>query len=118
MAENFLTRLINRVFGGGQKPGAAKREMPSVTESSGGAAPKTTAQQQARSAEKVAPDDLTAIKGIGPTTQQKLRSLGIRTMADLAGADAEELRKKLGGDQPLSESQVRKWIDAAKQQAG
>ncbi|MEM7022782.1 MAG: helix-hairpin-helix domain-containing protein [Pseudomonadota bacterium] len=64
-------------------------------------------------AETKAPDDLTAIKGIGPAVQSKLRALGIQTYDDLAKADPDRLIDQLKGSQPISPARVRGWTEAA-----
>ncbi|SDF76770.1 large subunit ribosomal protein L21 [Limimonas halophila] len=75
---------------------------------------------QAHEAEPAAPateagDDLTAIKGIGPATQEKLQAHGVSRFADLAAADPGQLTAQLRKDQPgISEKRVRGWIDAAR----
>jgi predicted flap endonuclease-1-like 5' DNA nuclease len=90
-------------------PGAtAKERAPEPT-------PKQAAAEQAP--KKRAPDDLTAIKGIGPVVQQKLQALGIRTFDDLAAADPEILAEQLKGRQPISRGQVQSWTKAADQHA-
>jgi predicted flap endonuclease-1-like 5' DNA nuclease len=61
------------------------------------------------------PDDLTVIKGIGPVVQEKLHALGIRTFDDLAAADPGKLAAQLKGRQPISETLVRGWTQAADQ---
>ena len=58
-------------------------------------------------------DDLTVIKGIGPTVQTKLRSFGITSLAALAAADPEALAAKLKASQPISTTRVRSWIESA-----
>jgi len=70
------------------------------------------------SAEGVAPDDLTLIKGIGPPTQERLRSLGIRTFNDLATAVPDDLVARMRSIQPVSMSQVRRWIEGAQKASG
>jgi predicted flap endonuclease-1-like 5' DNA nuclease len=61
-----------------------------------------------------APDDLTAIKGIGPATQDRLRALGIATYGDLAAADPDAIAERLKGAQPISAQLVRSWTEAAR----
>lgn len=58
-------------------------------------------------------DDLTVIKGIGPSIQTKLRSFGITSLAALAAADPEALATKLKASQPISTTRVKSWIEAA-----
>lgn len=60
------------------------------------------------------PDDLTAIKGIGPAVQKKLNALDIISFGDLAAADVDALTEKLKGSQPISAAQVRAWTEAAR----
>ena len=86
---------------------------PQAKEPSGGGAPKQAAPVAAAS--ERAPDDLTVIKGIGPVVQQKLHALGIRTFNDLAAADPGALVEQLKGRQPVSETLVRGWTEAADQ---
>lgn len=43
--------------------------------------------------EATKPDDLTAIKGIGPTFAKRLTEAGLTTYAAVAGASAEQLRE-------------------------
>jgi hypothetical protein len=40
-------------------------------------------------------DDLQTIPGVGPRMAEDLRLLGYRSVADLAGADAEEMYRRL-----------------------
>ncbi len=57
------------------------------------------------------PDDLTAIKGIGPKYARALNEIGITTFAQLAQEDPESLAAKLG----VAESVIRRqdWIGQA-----
>jgi predicted flap endonuclease-1-like 5' DNA nuclease len=75
---------------------------------------KPAAHYQPAASER-APDDLTVIKGIGPVVQEKLHALGIRTFDDLAAADPGKLVEQLKGRQPISETLVRGWTQAADQ---
>ncbi|MFO7901012.1 MAG: helix-hairpin-helix domain-containing protein, partial [Planctomycetota bacterium] len=59
------------------------------------------------------PDDLTAIQGIGPKTQERLSALGIDSFAALAEADPAELAAGLDGRRAGVKT-VRKWIASAK----
>ena len=74
--------------------------------------------EPARPEQVEAPDDLTVIKGIGPVMQDRLRSFGVATYRDLAAADPEALAEKLRAFQPISAGQVRRWVEAAREQAG
>jgi len=51
------------------------------------------------------------IKGIGPTFQKKLEKKGIKSIEDLASADAHTLAKKTG----IPEKKIEKWISDAKE---
>lgn len=62
-------------------------------------------------------DDLTAIKGIGPTLAQKLRGQGIQSFADLVKADPEDLAAKLN-QRPVTAKKVQDWIADAKSRMG
>lgn len=62
-----------------------------------------------------APDDLTAIKGIGPAMQRELEALGLTRFDELASADAEALTNKLKQSQrTLTTDKVKAWIEAAR----
>jgi predicted flap endonuclease-1-like 5' DNA nuclease len=57
-------------------------------------------------------DDLTVISGIGPSRQERLNELGIRSFAQLANATEAKLRDALGQSARLAN--VGKWIEDAK----
>jgi predicted flap endonuclease-1-like 5' DNA nuclease len=61
-------------------------------------------------------DDLTVIRGIGPAIARKLDALGIRTFADLAAADPEDLADKVAS-RPVTASRVREWVAEAKKRS-
>lgn len=62
-----------------------------------------------------ATQEVTAIKGIGPAMQTKLASLNIRTVGDLAEADATSLLEDLKPTQRnLTRERVEGWIKAAR----
>ena len=63
------------------------------------------------------PDDLSAIKGIGPGIVRKLDALGIKTFADLAKADPDDLASKLAL-RPVTPARVREWIAEARKRTG
>jgi large subunit ribosomal protein L21 len=90
-----------------EPPEQAKERAPGATQQSAGREPEVAQQEVS--------DDLTAIKGIGPAVQEKLRALGIATFSDLARADPKALTERLKGAQPISEARVRSWIEAARQ---
>jgi len=58
-------------------------------------------------------DDLTAIRGIGIATQNRLYKVGIRSSGQLARATTEDERKILG--KSAGGASVEKWIAEAKQ---
>jgi predicted flap endonuclease-1-like 5' DNA nuclease len=61
-------------------------------------------------------DDLTEIKGIGPAIAERLNALGVRTFAELAAADPEELAEWIGR-RPVTADRVREWIAEAKKRS-
>ena len=60
-------------------------------------------------------DDLTAIRGIGIASQNRLNVAGIKSYAQLASADPEELRKMLG--RKGRGAKVEDWIAKARKLA-
>jgi predicted flap endonuclease-1-like 5' DNA nuclease len=61
------------------------------------------------------PDDLTAIRGIGMASQNRLYKAGIKTYADLAGAAPTQVRMMLGS--LAHDAIVEEWITQARQLA-
>ncbi len=61
-----------------------------------------------------APDDLRAIKGIGPVMVGRLAENGITTFGALVEADADALGESLG----VGESRVSDWIAQARRLLG
>ena len=115
MWDQIFKRWLDLAFWWLPKPEAA--EQPSAQAS--GPAPESATEPAASERPATsdrAPDDLTVIKGIGPVVQQKLQALGIRTFDDLAAADPEALAEQLKGRQPISQTLVRGWTEAADQQ--
>ncbi len=74
-------------------------------------APDPTSEPDETPDESLFADSLSAIKGIGPATEADLVSIGIRTFAQLAEADAEDLATRLNGS---TVNQVAFWIEQAK----
>ncbi len=64
---------------------------------------------------EVSPDDLTAIRGIGIATQNRLYRAGIKSYGQLARAMPEDVRKILG--KVAGGADVEDWIAQAKQLA-
>ncbi len=61
------------------------------------------------------PDDLTTIRGIGITTQNRLNASGIRTFAQLAAASPDDLRETFGSR--VTEGKIKHWIADARKLA-
>ena len=84
------------------------------------AAPKSTATKStgpgAPEADPAKPGDLSEIKGIGPAMKTKLTQLGIKSFADLAGADADQVAKSLD-QRTITPERVRSWIAEAKKRS-
>ena len=70
---------------------------------------------EANSPDEGSPDDLTAIRGIGITTQNRLYGAGIKSYGQLARAAPEDVREILG--KIAGGASVEKWIAEAKQLA-
>ena len=60
-------------------------------------------------------DDLTAIRGIGLATQQRLNAIGIKSYAQLADAKPEELREAVGDIGRFAK--IDDWIRQARELA-
>ena len=97
------------------RPEKAKESTPGASVQGASRVPEEAVEQQVPTGEGVVPDDLTAIKGIGPAVQDKLRSLGIATFKDLATADPEDLAERLKSFQPVSKARVHGWAEAARE---
>ncbi|HBY99594.1 MAG TPA: hypothetical protein DEP84_37600, partial [Chloroflexi bacterium] len=86
------------------------------------AAPAVEEAQAPQPEEKAVPageidsDDLTAIRGIGPVMQRRLRLAGIQTYARLAESTVEELHQVLGETARLAK--VEEWIEQAREVGG
>jgi predicted flap endonuclease-1-like 5' DNA nuclease len=59
------------------------------------------------------PDDMTVVKGIGPVYQWKLRDAGVNTYAQLAAADAAQLRRMLD-IKDWQRVDIESWIEQAR----
>ncbi len=66
-------------------------------------------------ASEAAEDDLTAIRGIGAATQERLNAAGIKSYAQLADADPEDVRQALNKRQ--ENTKVERWISQARELA-
>ncbi len=97
----LLTRMLCRWWGC-LAPGAERRE-------------RAAEEAEAGEPPEVSPDDLTAIRGIGIATQDRLYRAGIKSYGLLARASPEEVQKimvKFAGG-----ATVEDWIAQAKQLA-
>lgn len=61
------------------------------------------------------PDDLTAIPGIGAKMRKSLYDMGVKTFAQLAAKDPDQLRRDLGGAGRAA--LIKKWIARAQKRA-
>ena len=75
------------------------------------ATPTAKPTKRANAAKAVAPDDLTAIKGIGPVFAKRLNEAGITTYADLAAAAADHLREMTNA---TATADPEEWIAQAR----
>ena len=76
-------------------------------------APPEPAEDAASEAPEDGPlDDLTAIRGIGAATQKRLNAEGIKSYAQLADADPEDVRRAL--KEPQQNTKVERWISHAR----
>ncbi len=79
-------------------------------------APPEPAEDAASEAPEDEPlDDLTAIRGIGAATQKRLNAAGIRSYAQLAEADPEDVRRAL--NEQRQNTKVERWISRARELA-
>ncbi len=93
---HLLARMLRRLWRGAAS-GAGKRE---------GTAEKTKVYE-------ISLDDLTAIRGIGTATQNRLHTAGIKSYAQLARASPEEVRMKVG--KLAGGANVEDWIAQAQE---
>jgi len=76
-------------------------------------APKVEVAPPPPAVEEVVPDDLTVIRGIGPSMEARLNEAGVATYAQLAEASPEMIREKLGDFGRLAK--VDDWIAQAEE---
>ncbi len=95
----LLARMLCRLWRGAA-PGPGKRE---------GTAEKAEVYRH----DQISPDDLTAIRGIGIATQNRLYRAGIKSHAQLARASPEEVRMKVG--KLAGGANVEDWIAQAQE---
>ncbi len=97
----LLTRMLCRWFGC-PAPGPGRQER--AADNAAGNSPDESSS-----------DHLTAIRGIGIATENRLYSAGIKSYGQLARATPEDVRKILG--KFAGGASVEKWIAQAKQLA-
>ena len=74
------------------------------------------AEQRAASVPGAAPDDLKRIKGIGPSFERKLRTLGVNSYADVAGWTAADIERISEALAILPQRIARDgWIESARE---
>ena len=97
---------------GQEKSAPAKPDAKAADADADAVAPRRSAPNEP-SATAAQADDLTVIRGIGPAIARKLDALGVKTFADLAAADPENLAVKIAS-RPVSAARVREWVTEAK----
>ncbi len=97
----LLTRMLCRWFGC-PAPGPGRRE-------------RAADKAAGNSSDESSSDHLTAIRGIGIATENRLYRAGIKSYAQLARATPEDVRKILG--KFAGGADVEEWIAEAKQLA-
>lgn len=89
---------------------APTRKAKPATESTG-SAPAAPASAEGNGEIPRAMDDLTQIKGIGPTYARRLRDAGLATYADIAAATPDQLREVT---KAATMTDVSEWISSAR----
>ena len=128
-----LGRIWRRLIGGSSEQQAAAEPKPHDAKSEGATVERATSEPETHrpSAEEVPPEpaedsaseaveggplgDLTAIRGIGGATQTRLNVAGIKSYAQLAGADPKDVRRAL--NEPRQNTKVERWISRARELA-
>ncbi len=128
-----LGQIWRRLVGGSSEQQAAAEPNPRDAESEGTTVEPATSEPEIPrpTAEEVAPepaedaaseapedgplDDLTAIRGIGAATQNRLNAAGIKSYAQLADADPEDVRRAL--NEQRQSTKVERWISRARELA-
>ena len=90
---------------GPPQPKKEKPEAPEVPEPEAEPEPEPESEPVAETS-----DDIGGIKGVGKTTEEKLRAAGYNTVASLASADADEVAEKSG----ISVKVTAKIVEAAR----
>ncbi len=100
MFMKFLYRICRRLSTGSKGPEAA-------------ATPGEAEEQTPGTSVESVVDDLTAIRGIGTSIQERLNRAGITTFAQLADTKPEQVREALG--EISRGAKVEAWIDQARE---
>lgn len=85
-----------------------------TTSGEASATPRASVPDEANQSDTSQQDDLTEIKGIGPSTRDRLHAAGIMSFADLASADPSKLTQQIKEEMVVSESRVQEWIANAR----
>jgi len=120
-------RIAEILLGGAKasKKPAAKKEAAPAADKDAAPAKKAKATKSAEAAPKAAmlfsapagePDDLTAIKGIGPVAAGQLKDQGITTFAQIAAFTDEDIAR-IDEAMPFSAEQIGDWREQAKELA-
>jgi predicted flap endonuclease-1-like 5' DNA nuclease len=98
---------------------SASDQAKNATSGSGSQASASPASGEAEAAPAASSsDDLTDIKGIGPSIRDRLQDAGINSFRDLASADAAKLTEQLKAKTVVSQKRVQQWIDEARARNG
>lgn len=62
---------------------------------------------------EIKPQPVTALSGVGKTMAERLEEVGIKSTADLAKADPEELSERIG--KGVSAARIKNWIKQAQE---
>ena len=120
--QHETTVRISEILTGGAKPAKKAAAKPAEKkEAKAEAAPKAVKAKAAETAAaaplftapKGEPDDLVAIKGIGPVAAGQLNEQGITTFAQLAGLTEADIAK-IDENMPFSADQIKDWQEQAK----
>jgi large subunit ribosomal protein L21 len=120
--QHETTVRISEILTGGAKPSKKAAAKPAEKkEAKAEAAPKAVKAKAAETAAaaplftapKGEPDDLVAIKGIGPVAAGQLNEQGITTFAQLAGLTEADIAK-IDENMPFSADQIKDWQEQAK----
>ncbi|WP_435104555.1 DUF4332 domain-containing protein [Arhodomonas sp. AD133] len=117
MWAEMFKRWVDMLFWWLPREDTPRSESQSARPASAPPRPPTEADAQRLDPERVVRrDDLTVIKGIGETMQERLQNLGVHSFEDLATADPDRLTHELKARQiVISRERVDGWIEAARE---